>query len=129
MAELTVIDSDILISHIRGHSGATEWLLEARQQGPLHISIMSIVEITGGMRSAERGQVRGLLAALHAQPVTEAIARRAGEHMRTYRASHQGISASDYVIAATAESSDARLATLNVKHFPMFAGLRPPFKM
>jgi predicted nucleic acid-binding protein len=33
----------------------------------------------------------------------------------------------DYVIAATAELSGARLATLNVKHFPMIPDLRSAF--
>ncbi|MGH2357708.1 MAG: hypothetical protein ACRDGJ_06795 [Candidatus Limnocylindria bacterium] len=54
-------------------------------------------------------------------------ARRAGEHLRRYRRSHGGIDLVDYVVAATAEARDARLMTLNVTHFPMFAGLRPAF--
>ncbi len=33
----------------------------------------------------------------------------------------------DHVIAATADLNDARLATLNTKHFPMFRGLGPPW--
>jgi len=35
----------------------------------------------------------------------------------------------DYLIAATAEVQGFELATLNVKHFPMFQGLRPPFTL
>ena len=33
----------------------------------------------------------------------------------------------DYLIVATAEEEGARLATLNVKYFPMLKGLRPPW--
>ena len=33
----------------------------------------------------------------------------------------------DAVIAATAESLGAELKTLNVKHFPMLKGLKPPY--
>lgn len=67
------------------------------------------------------------MSSVHLIPVNDPIAARAGEHLRWYRASHQGIDVVDYVIAATAELGDADLVTLNVKHFPMFKGLRAPF--
>jgi predicted nucleic acid-binding protein len=59
--------------------------------------------------------------------VSDPIAARAGEHLRRYRRSHQGIDLVDYVIAATAELHEATLATLNVRHFPMFEGLGSPW--
>jgi predicted nucleic acid-binding protein len=73
--------------------------------------------------------VWSLLAALRSEPVTEVIARRAGEFRREWRASHAAISTADYLIAGTADVLGAELATLNVKHFPMFAGLRAPFRL
>lgn len=60
-------------------------------------------------------------------PVTDAVARTAGLHLRAFRRSHPGIDLADYLIAATAEEEGARLATLNVKHFPMFEGLEAPW--
>ncbi len=60
-------------------------------------------------------------------PVTDPIARRAGELLRQHRRSHVGIDLVDYAVAATVEVHGASLATLNVQHFPMFKGLRPPF--
>ena len=80
------------------------------------------------MRSSERAQVARLFAALRMEPATDAIARRAAEHLRAHRRSHPGIDLVDYVIAATAEIHDAELLTLNVKHFPMVSGLRPAFR-
>lgn len=80
------------------------------------------------MRSAERERVWRLLAALRPEPVTEVIARRAGEFRREHRASHRAISTPDYLIAATADVLGASLATLNTKHFPMLDGLRAPFQ-
>ena len=38
-----------------------------------------------------------------------------------------GIGLGDYLIAATTDVKGYQLATLNVRHFPMFKGLRPPF--
>jgi predicted nucleic acid-binding protein len=60
-----------------------------------------------------------LLSSARLLPVTEDIARRAGEWLKHYRASH-GIDDFDALIAATAEQHGLPLATLNLKHFPMF---------
>ncbi len=122
-----LVDSDILIAHLRGLEAARDWLLNARNEGPLAISVVSIAELVGGMRSAERREAWRLLASFRAEPATEIIARQAGEFRRQYRRSHSGIGLGDYLIAATAEVKGYRLGTLNVKHFPMFQGLRPPF--
>jgi predicted nucleic acid-binding protein len=123
-----LVDTDVLVWSLRGSQAARTWLRGAREQEPLAISVVSIAELTGGMRSAERDRVWSLLAALRPEPVTEVIARRAGEFRRELRASHASISTPDYLIAATADVLGARLATLNIKHFPMFEGLRPPFE-
>jgi predicted nucleic acid-binding protein len=92
------------------------------------VSVVTIAELTGAMRTHERDQVWSLMAALRPEPVTEVIARRAGELRWQYRGIHPSISTPDYLIGATADVLGARLATLNVKHFPMFKGLRPPFR-
>jgi predicted nucleic acid-binding protein len=122
-----LVDSDVLIAHLRGDERARQFLLESRQKGPLRTSALSVAEITGGMRSAERPAVWRLLGSLTTTPVTERIAIRAGEFARTYRRSHRSIGIVDYLIAATAAELELPLATLNVRHFPMFEALRPAF--
>lgn len=124
---MIVVDTDILIAHLRGSEPARSWLSKRRLAGPLSVSVVSIAELTGGMRSTERREVWRLLSILRAEPVTEPVGRRAGELMRGYRSSHHGIGIADYLIAATAELRGAELATLNVRHFPMFPDLAPPF--
>lgn len=124
---MILVDTDVLIAHLRGDEHAHGWLREARRSGPVVTSVVTVAELTGGMRSAERGAVWQLLAALRPVPVTELIAQRAGAFTREFRRSHSGIGIADYLIAATAESMGAGLATLNVRHFPMFPGLEPPF--
>lgn len=126
---MILVDSDVLIAHLRGLDAARDWLLDARSEGPLAISVVSIAELVGGMRSAERREAWRLLASFRPEPVTEVIARRAGELGRRYRRSHSGIGLGDDLIAATAEVKDYRLVTLNVRHYPMFKGLRPPFTL
>jgi predicted nucleic acid-binding protein len=124
-----LVDSDVLIAHLRGFGAARDWLLGTRADGPLAISVVSIAELVGGMRSDERREVWRLLSSFRAEPATEIIARRAGEMMRRYRRSHSGIGLGDYLIAATADVKGLQLATLNVRHFPMFDDLQPPFAL
>ena len=126
---MILVDSDVLIAHLRGVVAARDWLMGTRRHAPLAISVLTITEITGGIRTDERRETWGLLARLHVGPVTETVARRAGELMRTYRRSHRGIGTVDYLLAATADVNGYDLATLNVKHFPMFDGLRAPFEL
>lgn len=124
-----LIDSDVLIAHLRGIEAAKEWMKKERAIGPLTISAVSITEITGGMRSAERREVWQLLGSFRVEPVTMQTAGRAGEFMRTYRRSHTGIGIGDYLIAGTADVRGLQLATLNVRHFPMFENLTAPFSV
>lgn len=122
----TLFDSTILIAHLRGVPQATKLLVDAVDEGAL-ASVVSRAEIEGGMRSNERADVARLFDGLDLMPVTDAVARRAGVRLRSYRRSHPGIDLADYLIAATAEENQATLVTLNVKHFPMFNDLRPPW--
>ncbi|MHB8295916.1 MAG: PIN domain-containing protein [Acidimicrobiales bacterium] len=125
---MILVDSDVLIAHLRGIPAARDWLLRARHQsGPLAASVVSVVEVAGGMRSPERREVTRLLASLRTVPVSERIAWSAAELMRTHRRSHGAIGLGDYLLAATAQVEGLDLATLNVRHFPMFKGLTPPF--
>lgn len=126
---MTLVDSDVLIAHLRGVSAAGDWLHRSRRVGRLSVSAVSIAEVLGGMRSPERHEVRRLLAAFTCEDVTRDVAARAGELRRHYQQSHSGISTGDYLIAATALERGLALATLNVRHFPMIAGLTPPFEL
>lgn len=125
---MILLDSDILIEHLRGRETARDWLLETRRaHGPLAISVVSLTEIAGGMRSPERREVMRLLGSMQRFEVTEQVAWRAAGLMREYRRSHSGIGLGDYLIAATALTEGLELATLNIRHYPMISGLKRPF--
>jgi predicted nucleic acid-binding protein len=126
---MILVDSDILIAHLRGIEAARDWLLWASSNNELAISSLTVTEVAGGMRSTEKQQVWRLLTSLRCEPVTYPIARRAGEMMRLYRRSHSGISTVDYLIAATATELGLSLATLNTRHYPMFPDLTPAFRL
>lgn len=124
---MKLFDSTVLIAHLRGHPGATQLLAGAVRDSEAACSVLSRVEIEGGMRSGERRSVARLFSVLQLLPVSDAIASRAGDLLRAHRRSHPAIDTVDYVIAATADLLEAELLTLNVKHFPMVEDLRPAF--
>ena len=52
---MILVDSDVLIEHLRGNTAARDWLVRARQSaGPLAVSVVSLTEVTGGKRSPEK---------------------------------------------------------------------------
>jgi predicted nucleic acid-binding protein len=122
-----LLDTSIVIDILRGAAPAiayARWLPE-----PPICSEITLVEVVRGLRSGERRATERLFAALGWVPVDEPIARRAGELGRRFRRSHQGLATADLVIAATVEELGLELATLNVRHFPMIAGLAPPYRL
>ena len=122
-----VVDTDVLIDALRGSRDARSLLARESAVERLHASEVTRLELLAGMRPSEVQQTRNLLGALLWHPLDEAVAERAGALARQWRSANRGIGASDFAIAATAELLDARLLTRNVKHFPMFDGLAPPY--
>ncbi len=124
---MRLFDSTVLIAHLRGDERATTALLDALPGGAA-TSVVCRAEVEGGMRSHERSDVTRLFHGLDLLPVSDGVARLAGKRLREFRRSHRGIDVADYLIGATAEHHRAELVTLNVKHFPMFTGLEPPWR-
>lgn len=120
-----VLDTGVLIDQLRGSEAAFEFLASLKAQ-PV-CSEVTRIEVIQGLRSSERRAANRVFATIGWVPVSESVARRAGELGRRWRRSHPGIGIADLTIAATAEELDAVVATNNVKHFPMFKGLEPPY--
>jgi hypothetical protein len=120
-----VLDTSVLIDHLRSVAPATEYLAGLDERPSC--SELSRIEVVQGLRSAERRAADKLFALVDWIPVNEAVARRAGELGRRWRRSHPGIGVVDLAIAATAQQIDGTVATRNLKHFPMFGGLRSPY--
>ena len=124
---MTLVDSDVLISLLRGVPAARTWLLAARAAGPLSASVVAVMQLRQGMRPAERDVTERLLASLHLLPVTPEVAAVAGDLGRRHRRSTPGIGTADLLVAATALHAGLALATLNTKHYPMFEDLEAAF--
>jgi predicted nucleic acid-binding protein len=123
-----LVDTSVLIDHLRGHESARAALRQAIGEGQRLIgSVLTKVEVLAGVRPGEAAKTRRLLAVLHWVAVDEALAEDAGLLANRYLRSHPGVDLVDYVIAATAERERARLWTRNLKHFPMLPDLTAPY--
>lgn len=123
-----VVDTSVLVDHLRGDDGARLALADAVRRGErLVCSVVTRVEVLAGMRPAEEAATRRLLDALDWIDVDGDIAEHAGLLANRYLRSHPGVDPVDFIIAATAQRLDAELWTRNVKHFPMLEGLSPPY--
>ena len=111
-----LVDTDVLIWHLRGYPQATRRLDEL---GTLRLSAISYLELLQGMRNkAELSAVKKMLQhrAAILLPVSEAITQRAIELMEAITLSH-GLQLGDALIAATALDHGLPVLTANVKHF------------
>ena len=118
-----LVDTDVLIWHLRGYAQATRRL---DQLNPLTLSAVSYLEVLQGMRNkAELAAVKKMLGLRRATiwPLTEAITQRAIELMELLTLSH-GLQMGDALIAATALDQQMPLITGNVKHFGAVSGLQ-----
>ena len=111
-----LVDTDVLIWHLRGYAQATRRL---DQLGSLTLSAVSYLEVLQGVRNkAELAAVKKMLARRNATilPLTETITQRAIALMESLTLSH-GLQMGDALIAATALEHQLSVVTGNVKHF------------
>ena len=120
-----VFDTSILIDILRNDLAALEYVRRVPEVPAC--SEVTRIEVLRGLRSAERMSAERLFQTIRWVSLDEPISRRAGELGRRWDRHRPGISLADLVIAATTEQLDAQLATTNVRHFPMFQSLRPPY--
>ena len=120
-----LLDTSILVDFMRGKTEAISFVESLGRAASL--SVVSVAELfTGAKRQTEEREIRDLVGDLQVFVVSQPIAERAGAHVKHFAASHS-LALPDALIAATAEHHGLALATLNVKHFPMFKKLRAPY--
>jgi hypothetical protein len=124
-----VLDTSVLIDHLRGRTDkATRFLSDAVTRGDeLWSSYVVQAELLVGLRPSEEAAVRELIGTIIWAEVDAAAAEAAGALGRRYLRSRPGIDIADLIVAALAQRLGAELKTTNVKHYPMFEGLTPPY--
>lgn len=121
-------DTSVLVDYLRGVEPARDLLRSVLEREEIvSASALSRIELSIGMRPTERRATDALVETLRWLPVDAEVAKRADVLARRYARSHSGIDAVDYCVAASALVHGLELWTLNVRHFPMFKRLRPPW--
>ena len=122
IARMHLLDTSILVPILRKNEIALAWF-ESNTDDP-KMSVVSLTELYLGIRrQREERDLVELERLVRPLAVDRDIAVRAGVFVRHYGPSHS-VEIPDAIIAATAEHHGLRLATLNVKHFPMFPKLK-----
>jgi len=114
-----LLDTGILIRHLRNRPGYRELMYRLAQEGRLYIASFTRLEIVRGMRDHEREATFALLDALRTHPLDAPTADLAGEMIRAWQRKSITLSGPDAVIAASAIRCGAVLVTTNLRHFPM----------
>jgi predicted nucleic acid-binding protein len=126
MAEPFLLDTDVLIDFLRDYNKAVDFVMANSHK--IILSSIVVAELYAGVKgAAEHAALDNFVSLFSVIPVTSEIAKAGGLYKRDYGKSH-GVGIADAIIAATCESENAALKTLNVKHYPMIKGLKPAYK-
>ena len=118
MAQI-LLDTDILISVLRGNERVTRQLDERqREADQFSYSAVTVSELWQGIRPTEERLTRQLLSQMECLSVDDVVGRLAGQYLQRYQRSH-GVTLPDALIAATAVLRRSSLWTLNRRHYPM----------
>lgn len=123
MAQLIIIDTDILIDFGLDRDEAVETMAALEEKYQLNISVITAMELYSGCRSKRDIKIiEELIANLRIEYVSKSISIRAYELMKEFRSSH-GVEINDMLIAATAIEGEAKMISKNQKHYQFLPGL------
>jgi len=117
-----LVDTNVLSELARPAPDERVLLWASSMPLPLSISAVTLEEINFGLSWKPNPEVRAWFDAFLADscrilPVTDAIARRAGELRGRFRGEGRQRTQADMLIAATAQAHQLALATRNVRDF------------
>jgi len=117
--ERYLIDTDIIIDHLRGEEKAQDFLRQIKSGGSdILYSVITKAELYSGVRPKEVKKVARLLNSMEEVRIDGEIAVDAGRYRSKFYSSY-GLLLPDALIAASAKKAGAILITLNKKHYPM----------
>lgn len=120
LLSLYLLDTTVLIAHLRGDEAVTALLLELLAGGhSLGTSCVNVAEIERGIRPRERKAATALADRLRFLDTGREAAVRAGRYQAVFEKRGRTIHTADALIAGTARAHGAILLTDNVRDFPM----------
>ena len=120
-----LVDTDVLVDYLRGDDRAAAFVKKCAER--MVLSSVVVAELYAGVKGEdELAALDEFVALFRVVTVTVEIARAGGLLKRDFGKSH-GVGMADAILAATAQAEGADLATLNVRHYPMFKGLKAAY--
>ena len=119
MALRYLLDTDVIIWHLRGHEPTEALLRTIEDEQPLGCSALSAFEVWVGARAQEEEPTRRFLETLDQIAADSRIALAAAEYWRDFRGRGVTLGRGDALIAATAKERGLVLVTYNRGHYPM----------
>ena len=118
-----LLDTGLLLRHLRGQRRAVRLLSGLGKIGRLSVSAITRLEVHVGMRPDERYATSKLLSRFITYNLDRDVADRAGDLIRESQDRHVSLSVPDAIIAATALTNGLTLVTLNQADFEGIPGL------
>lgn len=118
--DVYLLDTDAVIDQLKGFPPTVHLLQQLHASGgELCVCDVTIAEVYAGLDPRDRPRAEQFLLGCSFLASSPTIARQAGEWRYQYRRRGIAISATDALMAATAQGHQARLVTGNLKHYPM----------
>lgn len=114
-----LLDSDVIIWHLRGRKEVTEMLRDLQRFELPACSALSVLEVQLGVKKGEEEKTDLFLKSLRIIDVNMDIANKAAKLIREHRAKGVTLDLPDVVIAGTCILYDLILVTYNTKHYPI----------
>ncbi|MFN8458951.1 MAG: PIN domain-containing protein [Anaerolineae bacterium] len=114
-----LLDTGVVIRHLRGQPAVVAWLRCLAVQGRLGIASVTRSEIHAGLHPLEAEPTQKLLNRLVTYHLSPTIADLAGDYIREYQAKRINLSPHSAIIAATAITCQLTVVTLKLNDFPM----------
>jgi predicted nucleic acid-binding protein len=117
---LYLLDSTVLIDHLRADVEVTDWLrARLAHADRLGTSCVNVAEVERGVARRDRPRLEQLIERLAYLPTTREAAARAGRYQADWARRGRTIHTADALVAGTARVHGAVLVTDNVEDFPM----------
>lgn len=114
-----LLDSDVIIWHLRGKKEVTGMLANFHKFGLPACSALSILEVQLGAKKGEEEKTESFLRSLKIFDVNIEIANKAAQLIREHRLKGVTLNLPDAIIASTCILYDLVLVTYNTKHYPI----------
>ena len=114
-----LLDSDVIIWHLRGRREITEMLQDIQRYGVPACSALSVLEVQVGVKRGEEEKTDRFMDSLKIFDVNREIAYKAAQIIREYKEKGMTIDLPDAIIASTCIFQDLILVTCNRKHYPI----------